>query len=82
MHTYPPRELVNDDPRAVACVVVKLDALETTGDLPPVYLENRIVQEHPTESVLPLGLFVDATPYSEVDSVLGCWTVCLLPGRR
>ena len=50
--------------------------------MPDSYHANPIVQAHPDEPVLPLGLFVDATPYSLTDSVLGFWTVCLVTGRR
>ena len=82
VHTCPPHELFNEDKDSVAAAVVKLDALKASGDLPPAYRSNRIVQEHPDEPLLPLGLFVDATPYSLVDSVLRFWTVCLLTGRR
>ncbi len=60
----------------------ELARLKASSDLPPVYLQHKIVLDHPTEDVVPVALFIDAVPYSQSDSVLGAWGVALLTGHR
>lgn len=49
--------------------------------LPPSYMEHPVVQDSATP-VLPVGLYVDAVPYSRTDSVIGMWLVNLLTNSR
>ena len=52
------------------------------GDTPPCFKEHEVVVSNPSEVIVPIALFIDAVPYSETDSVMGCWGMCLLSGRR
>ena len=52
-------------------------------ELPDGYYDHPVVIEHGArEAVLPLGLFVDAVPYSHVDSTIGFWLINLITGER
>ncbi len=62
--------------------LTKLIALKASGDLPPIYTQHKVVTDHPDEPVLPIAIFMDAVPYSQTDSVLGCWGLNVLSGER
>jgi hypothetical protein len=51
------------------------------GALPPGYDNHPIVQASASPPV-PIALFIDAVPYSNVDSLIGFWIVNLLSWRR
>ena len=52
------------------------------GLLPPSYDDHPVVLENPTELVAVVGIYMDALPYSQVDSVLGVWAINLVTGAR
>lgn len=52
------------------------------GLLPPGYDDHPVVLENPTELVAPVGIYMDAVPYSLVDSCLGVWVINLVTGAR
>ena len=57
----------------------KLNERKTNGDLPDVYLNHPIVQEHGAAMpVYPVAMFADAVPYAHNDSLIGWWIVNLL----
>jgi len=60
----------------------KLAELLRDRSLPPVYYDHPVVRRHRGRPVLPLALYLDAVPWSQTDSVLGFWLVCLISGRR
>jgi hypothetical protein len=51
------------------------------GSLPPGYDSHPVVLNSASPPV-PIALFVDAVPYSNVDSLIGFWIVNLLTWRR
>ena len=51
------------------------------GSLPECYDTHPIVTSS-AAPVAPTALFIDATPYSNVDSLIGFWVVNLLSGHR
>ena len=51
-------------------------------DLPPCYYNHRVVRENPNEEVWPFALYMDGVPYSQLDSVLGVWLVCVVTKKR
>ena len=63
-------------------LLTKLQELKAAGDLPPVYTDHPVVREHPGEPVIPIAIFIDAVPYSQTDSVLGCWCLNVVTGIR
>ena len=52
------------------------------GSAPPSYESHPVVQRNAGRLVAPLGVYMDALPYSLVDSVLGVWVINLVTGAR
>jgi len=52
----------------------------------PAYEDHVVVttakREEPDAPVVPLCLYMDAVPYSQLDSVLGAWLECMATGHR
>ena len=61
---------------------VQLAELLRERALPPCYWNHPVVMRHPGRHVLPVALYLDAVPWSQSDSVLGFWLVCLVTRRR
>ena len=62
--------------------MTNLKDLVDNRKLPHAYFANPVVRENPSEYVLPLGIFLDAVPYSHVDSVIGFWFINLVNNDR
>ena len=60
----------------------QIQELRRSGDLPPAYWDHPVVKQHAGQPVWPVALYIDAVPFSQNDSVLGFWLVCLVTGRR
>jgi len=60
----------------------KLREAINEGLLPPNYDAHPIVQRHSGSLVAPIAVYMDALPYSLVDSVLGVWLINLVTGAR
>ena len=60
----------------------KLRELLASRALPPAYFDHPIVKGSPDEDICPIGIYIDAVPYSQTDSVLGWWAINLVSGRR
>ena len=61
---------------------LRLREAKEAGRLPEAYYSNPVVQAFPDEPVYPWGLYLDAVPYSKVDTSLGVWLIDLLTGQR
>ena len=79
-----PHEAVADDVARHPHIMEDLTDMVNNGDLPRAYYENPIVRElsTPESPILPLGVFVDGVPYSQVDSVVGVWVINLVTSQR
>ena len=56
---------------------------ERLRDMPPVYWEHPLVRASgDQERVAPLALYLDGVPYSQTDSVIGYWLICMVTGKR
>ena len=79
--TVPPHEAAEaclaDDPT----VMFRLEEAIRDKELPPSYFSNPVVQNSDT-LVMPWGFYMDAIPYSLVDSAIGCWLINLISGVR
>ena len=60
----------------------KLNESVENGTLPKCYYENPIVKANPFERILPLVLYLDGLPYSQLDSVIGFWLCNYITGKR
>lgn len=79
---WPPHEAVDEGVRADPTVTVKLMELVDSRALPESYFAHPVVRANPDSYVLPIGLFIDAVPYSQTDSVIGVWSVNMVTGHR
>jgi hypothetical protein len=53
------------------------------GDMPPAYWQHAmVVADAGRTMIAPFALYLDGVPYSNTDSVLGMWIVCLTTGKR
>jgi hypothetical protein len=85
LHTVPfmpLHEQIASNSEVSSASASKLLELKASGDLPEAYTRHPVVSANAGEPVLPLAIFMDAVPYSHTDSVLGCWGVDVLAGRR
>ena len=58
------------------------EAIETES-LPTEYYHHPVVENRAEdELILPLAFFIDAVPYSQVDSVVGFWVINMITNRR
>jgi hypothetical protein len=62
--------------------LTKLAERRAADDLPLAYTQHKVVLDNPGDIVIPIAVFLDAVPYSQTDSVLGCWGLNVLTGRR
>eukprot|EP00969_Alexandrium_andersonii_P163147 7212962-Alexandrium_andersonii.AAC.1 len=76
----PPHELLEEDAEADPGMVLKVQ--EKAAELPPAYHNHPVVEAAGTDVVVPLQLYLDGVPYSEVDSVVGIWAVNLATQGR
>jgi len=65
-----------------AALRTKLGQLIRDRALPDCYYDHPVVKRHEGRHVLPVALYLDAVPWSQSDSVLGFWLICLVSGRR
>ena len=70
-------EELHDDPT----ILEQLDRSVRDRTWPPSYFDNPIVQTE-GDSPLPIAMFVDGVPYSNLDGVLGFWFINLISGTR
>ena len=77
----PVHEALQDDMMSDPRISVRLREAVEARSLPEVYFAHPVVQRS-SEAVLPYALYMDAVPYSRVDSVLGFWVVNLLTQSR
>ena len=63
-------------------IIVRLQEMVESKELPPTYYDNPIVIANPNELVLPVDFFVDGLPYSLVDTVVGVWLINTITQRR
>ena len=77
-----PHELVALEPSDG--LLTRLREAREGGDLPPCYADHPVVRrfDAPDDPVLPLCMFIDGAPYSQVDSVVGVWVENYITGRR
>jgi hypothetical protein len=82
--SLPAHEQLNEDLENDVSCRAKLAELYRDRAFPPCYWAHPIVQRYEAEGtpVLPTAVYIDAVPYSQVDSVLGFWLVNLVSGRR
>eukprot|EP00973_Karenia_brevis_P060959 8477331-Karenia_brevis.AAC.1 len=66
-----PQGEIEEELSELNCWQEDLRRMIDNGDLPKGYEEHPVVKNNPGEPVLPLGLFVDAVPYSQVDELEG-----------
>ena len=78
----PVQEAVHDDVLTDVDCMQELEDMISNIELPECYANNSIVQEFPDEHVLPLGVFIDAVPYSIRDASIGFWIHSLVTGSR
>ena len=72
----PAHEVVNDAIGADDTTLDKLEDARREGSLPPAYFQHPVVRMAAHDDpVLPLSLFIDGVPYSNVDSIVGFWVV-------
>ena len=78
----PPHEVAREHHESSAMATIALMEAKENGTLPASYYSHPVVQAHPDELVQPWGLYLDAVPYSLIDSVLGVWLIDLISGVR
>ena len=77
----PPHEILDAFVSEQPDIVAKLDNAIAKHEVPPNYFTNPIVQSS-ADRPLPLGLYLDAAPYSLTDSCVGIWVQDLITNRR
>jgi hypothetical protein len=82
MPVVPLHECVDELYSSSSTLRVKLKEKIENRELPRAYYEHKLVREHPEHTWYPITLFLDAVPYSDVDSVVGFWLVCMITGVR
>ena len=78
----PPHEALAKELEEDAALRVRLREQVDDRDLPPCYYAHPVVEKAAGELVLPIALYIDAVPYSLVDSVLGFWVINLTSSKR
>ena len=78
----PPHEALHEEFAEDTSVRVRLREAVANGELPRAYYDHAVVRRYPLGVVVPLSLYLDGTPYSKKDSVLGVFVNNLLSGRR
>ena len=76
-----PQEELDNELRTTPGWADKVKDAIDNGLFPPCYDTNPIVQAS-TAPVVPVAVFVDAVPYSNVDSLIGFWVLNVLTGVR
>ena len=82
LYCFNPAELLHDDLVANPTITTQLREHIEDRALPPCYYSNELVTQHLEELVLPLDLYIDAVPYSHLDSAIGCWLINHITGQR
>jgi len=78
----PPHEAVDETLGNDSGASLKLEEACTDNLLPASYYSDPVVTARGAGKVWPLGLFIDGVEYSQQDSVIGFWFVCLVTGAR
>ena len=78
----PPAEALHAELAEDSSVRARLREAVADGELPPAYHDHAVVRRFPPATVLPLSLYLDGTPYSKKDSVLGVFVCNILSGAR
>jgi hypothetical protein len=81
LYARPGHETLDDECSDASYSVRCREAIEG-GTLPSAYTEHTVTTSNPHELVSPLAIYMDAVPYSQVDSVLGVWLVNMITGSR
>ena len=82
LQVVPPHEPIQQDSETNRVFRCKLRESIEAKNLPPAYFEHPVVVATAPALVRPLGLFIDAVPYSLTDSVIGFWLTCLITDSR
>jgi hypothetical protein len=75
------QEELDSEMQAISDWEDKLNAAIDNEDFPASYDTHPVVQSA-TRPVVPVALFIDALPYSNVDSLIGFWIINLLTEAR
>jgi len=78
----PAHEQLARDLEADAGLRTKVMELHRDRAFPAAYWGHPVVARHEGKAVAPVALYLDAVPWSQTDSVLGFWLICLVSGRR
>ena len=77
----PPHELLGQELSADPSLTLRTREAVEQGKLPPVYYSNPVVTGT-SDLVVPLSLYIDAVPYTKLDSVIGVWLINVVSGVR
>ena len=80
--TLPPHEAIDEFARRSPDYSLRVQEKSESNEFPPAYYLHPAVIEHGAGNVAPLGVFVDGVAYSNVDTVIGFWVICLTTGQR
>jgi len=78
----PLHEVVDEMYSTDATLRVQLEEKVELRELPEAYYSHTLKQREPESSFLPISIFVDAVPYSQVDSVIGFWVLNEISSER
>ena len=85
VHTIPvrlPHEVIEHDVASMPDLLAKLEELKDDMRLPPAYLLEKAVAEHPDEHVLPLAIFIDGLKYTRRGNMTGFFMYDLVTQKR
>lgn len=77
----PGHELLNEELQTNPSVRLRLREAIEGGELAPCYWEHPVVKASNID-VLPAGIYMDAVPYTNSDSVVAVWLINLITGAR
>ena len=75
-------EAINDEVIEDPTALARLQERQAASQLPPVYWEHPVVQEHGAEAVYPLAVYLDGIPFRKKNSVLAFVIINLITGTR
>ena len=82
LNTFPLHENYADDIEQDPTFRVRLHESRISNKLPPSYWEHPLVKSHPDKLIGAVAIYMDGVRYSNSDTVVGIWLVCVVTGRR
>lgn len=83
LKVVPPHEALQEEISGNQTLAEQLAEAVASGSLPRAYQEHPLVlQSDPGTQIWPIGLYMDAVPYSHTDSVIGVWFINMISNCR